>query len=200
MGSSSSAFVALAGGKGASSGTTIGAHLDRVRHKFNARGLAQERLRDGAQRDPCCSFPCRRALEYGTRVIKAVFGHSDEVRVAGTRPSERRASRAHEFLRRHRIRGHHGLPLWPFGVAHHDRDRSALGEPVPHSAKEGDLVLLERHPRATSIAEPTARERLTHSVGRDGHASGQTLERANEGRAVRFTCSKPPEHDRHSFR
>ena len=43
--------------------------------------------------------------------------------------------------------GHSVLPTW-IG------DRAALGAPVPDPAGDGDLVLLEAHPRAAAVAEP----------------------------------------------
>src|SRR5581483_3364112 len=89
---------------------------------------------------------------------------------------------------------HHGLPLGPLAVADPHRDRTALAQAVPHSAEEGDLILLELHPGAAAVAEPAAGERVRDVFGGRAHAGRQSLDDRDERGTVRFACGEPTQH------
>ena len=57
-----------------------------------------------------------------------------------------------------------------------------------------DLVLLELHPGAASVAEPAPRQGVAQVVGRDRDVGGQPLEDGDEERAVGLARSEPAQH------
>jgi hypothetical protein len=75
-----------------------------------------------------------------------------------------------------------------------DRERPALGDPVPDAAEELDLVPLEGHPRAAAVAEPAAGQ-LVGDVGRGrANAGGEPLEHCHQGRSVGLPGGEPTQH------
>ena len=72
-----------------------------------------------------------------------------------------------------------------------DGHRAALGEPVPHAAEDGHLVLLELHAGAAAIAEATAREGVGDGLGGGLDPGRESFEDRGEGGAVGFPCGEP---------
>ena len=66
-----------------------------------------------------------------------------------------------------------------------------MRESVPDAAEEGDLVVLELHPRAAAVAEPAPGQRVGHQVGGDRHPGGQALQGRDECGAVRLPRRQP---------
>ena len=69
-----------------------------------------------------------------------------------------------------------------------------IDDPVPHAAGELDLVLLELHPGAAAVAEPTPAEIARDIGGRHRDARRQAVQDGDEGRAVRLARSDPTQH------
>jgi hypothetical protein len=172
-----------------------GTDRDGVADQADAGGLPQERRGDRAEGDAGRGLPGGGPLEHRTGVVEAVLLHADEVGVAGARPGEGSCpGLLGEDLRRHWIGCHDRLPLGPFGVRDLDRDRAALGAPVPDPAEEGHLVLLERHPGAASVPEPAAGERQPDVVRGHLDRGRQPLEDADESGPVGLPRGQPAQH------
>ena len=62
------------------------------------------------------------------------------------------------------------------------------------AADEGDLVLLEAHPRAPAVAQPAAGQLALHLLDRDRQPGRQPLDRHHEGAAVRLAGGEEAEH------
>ena len=65
---------------------------------------------------------------------------------------------------------------------------------MPQAADHVDLVLLELHPGAASVAEAASRERVHDVGGRDLDMGGQPLEDGNQSRAVGLSRREPTQH------
>ena len=173
-----------------------GTDRDDVRHHLDAESLAQERPRHGAGRDPRRGLAGTGAFQDWAGVLEAVLEHARVVGVAGPRPGQRRVARLAgvQDTGIHRIGGHHGLPLGPLGVADLDGDRSAHRAPVANPGEDRHGVLLELHPGAAAITEPTAGQLSGEISGGQFHAGDHALDQRNQGAAVGFTGGGPSQH------
>ncbi|OIQ85500.1 hypothetical protein GALL_326450 [mine drainage metagenome] len=166
-----------------------------VRDEPDAGSLLEEPRREGPESDPRRRLARRSPFKHRTCVVERVLAHPDEVGVAGARTGQRGVARAVELLRVvHGIGGHHVDPLGPLGVADLDRDGSTLAHAEPHSTKDPHLVLLERHPSATAVAEPTARQRRTDVCRADLDPGRESLEDPDQRLTVRLTRRQPTQH------
>ena len=145
------------------------------------------------------------ALQHRAGVIEVILGHPGQVRMSGARPGERLVPGlfAHvtgagvdlERGRWYRVRGHHLLPLRPLGVTDLDRHRAPHGQPVPDTAEQPDVVLLELHPGPASVAEAAASQGVGHLLGSDLHTGRQALQHPEHCLAVGLPCRQPSEHE-----
>ncbi len=166
--------------------------FDHVGDDLDARDLLDEGAGDGAEGDAGGGLTGAGALQDRPGLVEAVLLHAREVGVAGARTGQRRVAAG--FLEQRgvdRVGRHDGLPLGPLGVADHDRDRAALGQPVADAAEEGDLVLLELHAGTAAIAEPAPGQVIGHQLGGDRDAGGKALQRRDQCRSVRLSCGQP---------
>src|SRR4029078_8527659 len=136
-------------------------------------------------------------LEYGARVVEAVLEHACVVGMAPPRPGQRCVAGDVEVGRVDGVGGHHGLPLWPFGVADLDRDRAAERGAVPDACQYGDLVLLKLHPGAAAVAEAAAGQLTRYVFRGDVDAGDHALDHGHKRAAVRFTGCGPSQHASH---
>jgi hypothetical protein len=83
-----------------------------------------------------------------------------------------------------RVGGHHRLPFRPFRVADLDGDRTAEREAVTDSGEHRDLVLLELHPGAATVAQSASGELTGDVVGGDVDARDHALDHRHQGAAV----------------
>lgn len=169
-----------------------GGQLHDVADDLDARGLLEVGPGDGTEGHAGCGLPGTRALQDRPGLVEAVLLHAGEVGVAGPGPGQRGVT---GLLGQHlgvdRVRRHDLLPLGPLGVAHHHGDRGAHGEAVPDTAEEGDLVLLELHPRTAAVTEPSPGERVRHHLRGDRDAGGKALQRRHQCGAVRLPRGQP---------
>jgi len=137
------------------------------------------------ERDPGRGLPGAGPLQHAARVVVAVLLHPGQVSVAGAGAGERRVPGLRgEDLLVDRVRGHHGFPFGPLGVADPDGDRAAEGPAVPDAAGQLDLVLLELHPRAAAVAGPPPGQGGGDIRRGDLDSGGHALADGQEGTAV----------------
>ena len=136
--------------------------------------LAEERAREGAERDAGRRLAGARALEDRARLVEAVLLHADEVGVAGPRAGQRGAAAAGLVGELDRLGAHHLDPLGPLGVADAQRDRAAEALAVADAARDRQFVLFELHARAAAVAELATRE-----IGLDRGARDRGRRRAD---------------------
>ncbi|SCG08123.1 hypothetical protein GA0115255_123515 [Streptomyces sp. Ncost-T6T-2b] len=159
---------------------------------LDARGLLEVGAGDGPEGDAGGGLPGAGALQDRPGLVEAVLLHPREVGVAGPGPGQRGVTgELGELLGVDRVGRHDLLPLGPLGVADHDGDRGAHGEPVAYAAEEGDLVLLELHPRAAAVAEPSPGQRLRDHLRGDRDTGGKTLQRRHQCGSVRLPRGQP---------
>ncbi len=172
-----------------------GADRHHVRDETYVECLVEEGRRDRPQGDPGGGLARTCPLENRPRLVEVVLLHADEVRMPRSGPGEWSVSRqAGEDLGVDGIRCHHLPPLGPLCVADGDGYRRARRAPVPYAAEDGDLVLLELHPRATTIAEPAAGQSRCDVGCGHGHSGRHTLEYGDEGGTVRLSRGQPAKH------
>ena len=97
------------------------------------------------------------------------------------------------------VRGHHGLPLGPLGVADHDRDRRAQRLAVPDAGEERHLVGLELHARPATGAQPTPGQRLGEVAGAQPNVRRNALDGGHQGTSVRLACGQVTQHGSECF-
>ena len=168
----------------------MGDHLD-------AEGLAEELPGDGTGRDAGGGLTGAGALQDRAGVVEFVLEHAGVVGVAGPRPGQRRIARPVQLAFVHRVGGHHGFPLGPFGVADLDGDRTAECDAMPYPGQDGDLVALELHPGPAAVAEPPAGQLVGDVVGGDGQPGDHAFDHSHQRSAVGFTSSCPSQHGSH---
>lgn len=66
---------------------------------------------------------------------------------------------------------------------------------MPDTAEESDIVLFELHAGPAPKAETSPREFGLDLLDGQGQVRGKTLDRYDEGLAVRFTRCEVPQHD-----
>ena len=157
---------------------------DDVRNDLDAQRLTEELTRQRSRSDPCRRLPGAGAFQHRPGVLEAVLDHARVVGVPGARPGQRRIACALEFGGVDGVGGHHGFPLGPFGVADLDGDRTAEGETVPDAGHDRDLVLLELHPGAPAVAEPSAGQLIPDVARCDVHTGDHALDEGNQGSAM----------------
>src|SRR5690606_25120521 len=156
--------------------------------------LTEEGARDRAEGDPCGRLACAGPLEHVARLREVVLLHAHEVGVARTRPGEGRTAPLREGRRVDRRRRHDVDPARPLRVADAQRDGAAHRAPEADAARDRELVLLELHARAATVAElPTLQIRLD-LLGEDRHIGGHPLEDGHQFGAVRLTGRQPTQH------
>ena len=140
-----------------------------------AHSLLPRALAALGERHPGRGLPSTRALQDRTCLVEPVLLHARQVRMTGAGPRQRTvpgdlalvaAPRIDlQRLRRHRVGGHHRLPLGPLGVVDAQGDRRAHRDPVAHTPDEGDPVGLEGHAGPPAVPEPSPpRARARSSV------------------------------------
>ncbi len=169
-----------------------------MREHLDAEGLAEELAGDGAGRDAGGGLAGAGPLQYRSGVVEFVLEHAGVVGVAGPRPGQRRVARdLSSSAGVDRVRGHHGLPLGPLGVADLDGDRPAERDAVAHARQHGDLVALELHPGAAAVAEAAAGQLVGDVVGGDRQPGDHAFDHGHQSSAVGFTSSSPSQHESH---
>ncbi len=93
-----------------------------------------------------------------------------------------------------RGRGHLLLPLRPFGIADLDGNRRAQGAAVADTAEQGQLVLLEAHPRSPAEPEAAPGQLGLDLLGRDRKPAGQALDHHDEALAMGLAGGQEAQH------
>ena len=164
-------------------------HLDRadghgVAHSGDAK-LRQKPLGHGAQGYACRGFAGAGTLERRARLAKPVFLHPDEVGVTWAGTGERGAAAGVEhFGVGDRFGRHDLLPFGPLGVLNANTERRGDRVAVPHTRREGELILFKFHPPAATVAEFATRQISTNIIERNGDAGGQPLKDCEQFGAV----------------
>jgi hypothetical protein len=166
-----------------------------MRDDLDAERLAEQGLDDRTDRDPRRGLPRACAFQDRPGVGVAVLLHAGEVGVPRPGTGERRvAGDPHQDGRIDRVSRHDRLPLGPLGVAHADRHRAAQRDTVPQPAEDLHRVLLEAHPRAAAVPEPSARQLARHVGARQLHPGGDALQDRDERGSVRLSRGQPAQH------
>jgi len=172
-------------GREAVAGRGDAAELHDMAEHGDPTGLGKEILGDPSDRHPGGGLPGAGSFQHWTRLGEVVFLHASQVGVARTRSGQRRiAGQLGEQYGIDRVGGHHLVPLGPFGVADHDRDRRAQRLAVPHTGEDGQLVGLEPHPGTAARTQPAPGERFGDVLGGDPDSGWYALDRRNQGASM----------------
>src|SRR5437868_5898146 len=115
---------------------------------FDAK-VCEQLFRDRAARYARRSFTRRRALKHVSEIVRIIFQSAGQIGVARTRTFY-----ATRFFGRNlaRVRRHYFIPVGPVLVFDHQSQRRPERETMPHTTEDLDLVLLDLHAPAASVA------------------------------------------------
>jgi len=149
------------------------ADLEHVREHLDAEAL-EHLPRDRRDRDACGGLARARALEDGARIAVSLLLAAGEVGVSGTRIRRNR-----ELLDRR------------VAIDDRERDRGPECQARAGPGEELDLVALDLHAPAATVAGLAAREFAVHARQIERETGRQPLDDADERLAVRFAGGRP---------
>ena len=110
------------------------------------------------------------------------------------RPRDRTTPRATDRFRWIRLDAHRVLPVRPVSIANLERDRTAERVSSADARENVGLIVLDRHPPASAVAELATGE-VGGEIGRsEREAGGNAFDDHDERRAVRFASCQKSQH------